>query len=89
MDNTYPEDYFLLQRQIAGRMTDEYLMQSAIVSNPHKEESDQKEFIESLMQQRKRYRSEPLAPVETDFAAIDALKESMQKQSIFIKAKVQ
>lgn len=87
MDNTYPEDFFLLQRQINGRVLDDYLMQAAIIANPHKETKDAEEFIDNLLKQRKRYRPEDEAPEETDFAAIQALKDSLSKESNLIKAK--
>lgn len=68
-------------------MLDEHLMHAAIVANPHKEPEDSKEFIDQLLKQRRWYRPEPEAPEETDFATLDALKESLQKESKFIKAK--
>lgn len=87
MYNTYPEDFFLLQRQIRMRKIDNYLMDAAIVANPHKEQEPQKEFIEGLLQQRRFFRGIEEAPEELDVAAFEQFRDSMQKQSIHIKVK--
>ena len=68
----------MLQRQIQMRKLDNYLMDAAIVSNPHKKPEDAQEFIESLLEQRRFMSGEPEAPTETDFAALDAFKEKLQ-----------
>lgn len=84
---TYPEDFFLLQRQIKMRKVDEYLMETSIIANPHKNEDDAKEFIEGLMKQRRWYRGDPAEDAELDVAAFDKLRNDIQKHSIMIKAK--
>jgi ABC-type uncharacterized transport system YnjBCD substrate-binding protein len=83
----YPEDFFLLQRQIQMRKLDNYLMDAAIVSNPHKKPEDAKEFIEGLLEQRRFMSGEPDVPAETDFAALDAFKKQLQEDSLLVKAK--
>lgn len=87
MNNTYPEDFFLLQRQIVARKLDENLMQAAIVGNPHQEKDAQEEFINTLLKQRRFYRPEDEPPVETDFEGIKAFKQLVQKESRVLKAK--
>lgn len=87
MDDTYPDDFFLLQKQITARRLDDLVMQAAIIANPHKKPEDAQEFIDDLLKQRRYYRGEDDIPPETDFEAIASLKEMMQKQSKVIKAK--
>lgn len=83
----YPEDFFLLQRQIRMRKLDTYLMDAAIVANPHKNPEDSKEFIENLLDQRRFMSGEAEVPAETDFAAIDKFKKQLQEESLLVKAK--
>lgn len=87
MFNTYPEDFFLLSRQIRMRKIDEYIMSVSITSNPHKDADSQKEFIEDLMSQRRFYRGEDEAALKLDVAAFDKFRQQMQNESISIKAK--
>lgn len=77
----------MLQRQIQMRKLDNYLMDAAIVANPHKKPEDAQEFVEGLLEQRRFMTGEPEAPVETDFAALDALKKQIQEDSLLVKAK--
>jgi len=87
MFNTYPEDFFLLQRQIKMRKIDEYLMDIAIVANPHREGDDAKEFVENLMSERRWYRGDEDAEAELDTAAFEQFRNTMQNESKSIKAK--
>lgn len=87
MFQTYPEDFFLLQKQIKARKVDEYLMQASIVANPHKSPDDAEDFINELMKQRRWFRGDPDDDAELDLAAFDNFRDLMQKQSKTIKAK--
>lgn len=77
----------MLQRQIRMRTLDRYLMDAAIVANPHKKPEDAQEFIEGLLEQRRFMGGEPEAPAETDFAALDKFKKQLQEDSLLVKAK--
>lgn len=87
MYRTYPEDFFLLQRQIKMRKVDDYLMSASIIANPHKKESDAKEFVEGLLSQRRFYRGEEEVPDKLDIAAFNKFREDLQNESMMIKAK--
>lgn len=86
MYDTYPEDFFRLQRQIRMRKIDSYLMDVAIVANPHKGE-DSKEFVEALMKERRFFRGIEEIPDQLDIAAFNKFREDMKKESIHIKAR--
>jgi hypothetical protein len=62
-------------------------MQAAIVSNPHKSPEDAKEFITTLLDQRRYMSGEDEVPPETDFSAMDSFKKKVQEQSLLLKAK--
>jgi hypothetical protein len=82
MYKTYPEDFFLLQRQIRMRKVDEALMQIAIVSNPHLEDRDQAaDFVNTLMDQRRFMRGEEIKSAELDTEAFEAFRGGIQKDS--------
>lgn len=85
MHNTYPEDFFLLLRQIRIRKIDEQLTQIAIISNPHREEKDQKEFVEGLVSERRFMSGEEDKPAEMDRAGVEAFKQLIGKKSKMIK----
>lgn len=85
--NTYPEDLFLLQRQIRMRLIDENLMQARIIANPHVDKEAATEFIDSLMAERRWFRGEEEAEPELDREALDALKAKLSHQSKFVGAK--
>lgn len=79
----------MLQRQITARMIDDHLMQAAIVANPHREKDDQEEFVQNLVKQRRWYRGidDDESSDKPDFAALNALKDKMKKESYLVKAK--
>lgn len=85
--STYPEEFFMLQRQVRMRKTDEYLMDVAIVANPHKNPEDAKEFVEGLLEQRRFYRGEPDAPEQLDVTAFEKMRQQLSKESNLIKVK--
>lgn len=87
MFNTYPDDFFLLQRQIRLRRIDEYLMQSAIVANPHKEPKDAEEFIDDLLSERRFMSGEEEKPMEMDRKAVEAFKDFLGSKSKMIKVR--
>lgn len=84
---TYPDEFFLLQRQIRMRRTDEYLMDIAIAANPHKNPEDAKDFVETLLEQRRFYRGEPDAPEQLDVGAFEKMRQQLSKDSNLIKVK--
>ncbi len=77
----------MLQRQIRMRKLDNYLMDAAIIANPHKKPEDSQEFIEALLEQRRFMGGDEEAPAETDFAALDKFKTQLQEDSLLVKAK--
>ncbi len=77
----------MLQRQIRMRKLDTYLMDAAIVANPHKDPEAAQEFIEGLLNERRFMSGEDEAPAETDFAALDKFKKKLQEDSLLVKAK--
>lgn len=83
----YPEDFFLLQRQIKMRHIDNYLMEASIIANPYKSADDAKEFIESLMKERRWYRGDPDQEAALDVGAFERFREQMKQDSHLIKAK--
>lgn len=87
LNKVYPDEFFLLQHQISMRKTDEYIMQLQIVSNPHKNPEDAKEFIDMLMGQRRFYRHENEVPVKLDVTAFENMRKQLGKESNLIKVK--
>lgn len=77
----------MLQRQIRIRKIEEYLMQVAIIANPHKEAEPAKEFVEELMKQRRWYRGEPDAPEQLDVTAFEKFKKQLANDSKSIGVK--
>lgn len=77
----------MLQRQIRMRKLDEYIMQVAIIANPHKKSEQQKEFVEDLLSQRRFMRREPEAPAVLDVAAFEGFRKGLGKDSNLIKVK--
>ncbi len=69
------------------RKTDEYIMQLAIITNPHIEEAKRKEFVDGLMNERRYMRGEPEAPTELDVAMFEKFRTNMSKESLNIKVK--
>lgn len=83
----YPEDFFLLLRQIRIRKIDIILQDIAVATNPHKEAEEAKKFVEDLIDQQRYMRGEDETPAETDFAAIDRLRNQIKKESLLVKAR--
>lgn len=77
----------MLQRQISMRKTDEYLMQVGIVANPHKNPEDAKEFIDSLLKQRRFYRGIEEASERLDVTMFNKLRTRVTKESKLMGAK--
>lgn len=77
----------MLQRQIRMRKIDEYMMQVAIIANPHKEAEPAKEFVEELMNQRRWYRGEPDAPEQLDVTGFEKFKKQLANESKSIGVK--
>jgi len=79
MYNTYPDDFFLLVRQIRLRKINDSLLAIAIASNPHTEEP--KKLIEDLMEQQRFMQGEDPNP-EIDRAGLDSLKNQLSKSKM-------
>lgn len=69
------------------RRVDEYLMQTAIVANPHKEADAAKEFVEQLLDQRRFMRGDEDVPEQLDLAGFEAMRKQLANESITIKVK--
>jgi polyhydroxyalkanoate synthesis regulator phasin len=87
LHDTYPEEFFLLQRQMRARKVDEALQELAIASNPHKNPEDAKEFVDDLLSRRRFYRGEADAPEQLDVTAFEKFRKSVTEQSSLVKAK--
>ncbi len=87
MDSTYPEEFFLLSRQIKARQVDELLMQTAISTQPHKAPEDAKEWVEGLLSQRRFFRGDEPVAETLDVHGFEAFRKMSQEQSKLIRAK--
>lgn len=83
MEKVYPEDFFLLSRQIKMRNVDEFLMQARIVANPHAEKETAQEFIDDLMEQRDWFRGNPSTRDKLDRVGLNAFKQQVRQNSKF------
>jgi hypothetical protein len=83
----YPEDFFLLARQIQMRKLDEHLMQLNIAANPHREASAQQEFINDLLGRHRSMRGEEAANAQLDVAAFEKIRSKLGKESMLVKVK--
>lgn len=87
MHDTFPEEFFLLQRQVRARKVDEALMQIAIVANPHKNPDDAKEFVDDLLSRQRFFRGEPEVSEKLDVGAFEKFRQATMEHSNLIKAK--
>lgn len=77
----------MLTRQIRLRKVDEYIIQTSIASNPHKEAEAQKKFIEDLIDQRRSLRPEPELPETLDVETFNRFRKDLVGDSNLIKVK--
>lgn len=63
------------------RRLDDYIMQTAIVTNPHKEAEDAKQFVEDLLSNRRFMSGEEERPAELDREALDKFKKQLGQSS--------
>lgn len=87
MESIYPEDFFLLSRQIKMRNLDEFLMQTRIISHPHGDAEQQEEFMEDMLEQRAWYREEPTERNKLDRTGLSAFKDRVRAESKFGKVR--
>ena len=80
----YPEDFFMLSRQIRIRKLDEHLINIMIAAAPH---SENKEFIDSLIKTQRFMRGEDPNP-QIDRAGLDSLKQSLSSSKMIGVKKV-
>lgn len=85
--NTYPEEFFLLQRQIRARKVDETIAQIQITSHPHKNAEDAQEFVDDLLSRRRFYRGDEPVSEKLDVAAFEKFRQGVTEQSSLIKTK--
>jgi hypothetical protein len=81
----YPEDFVLLQDRIQLRQTDEILTQVRIATNPHLKAEEQREFVDTLMRQRRALLG--VQEETLDRAALARLKDRLKKESKAVKVK--
>lgn len=74
VDHTYPEDFFLLSRQIKLRKIDEYLINVNIAAAPTAED---RTFVEELVQTRRFMQYEDPDP-QIDRAGLESLKSKLK-----------
>lgn len=87
LDSTYPEEFFLLSRQIKARHVDDLLAQTAIATQPHKNTEDAKEWVDGLLSQRRFFRGDEPVAETLDVAGFEAFRKMSQEQSKLIRAK--
>lgn len=83
--NTYPEDFFLLQRQINIRKLENYLIQASIIANPHIEPKDAEEFITNINDELSALRGYEEIEPEMDRESVEQFKQFLSKKSKLIK----
>ena len=87
MENIYPEDFFLMSRQIRLRHIDETLLQVRVISHPHIEEEAGKEFIDDLIEQGEWYRGDPRTRDTLDRTGLEGFKQQVRQNSRFGKVR--
>lgn len=86
MDKLYPEDFFLLNRQITLRKIDEYLSKLQIAMYPHLEkEEDRDELTKDLINQRRFMRGEEKIDEKLDRASLEKFRHELKENSRLIK----
>lgn len=81
----YPEDFFLLARQIRMRKLDNLITQFSVATHPHRETEDQQAFMESLLNEHRFMSGEEAVSEELDIVAFENLRTKLSEKSLFIK----